>query len=72
VRYLLREAPAAVILAGHSFAEVGRYFVVLNIKLDVLLQLLAQSLFVAVSAAHGGEEEAPARYTHVQAGIDRV
>jgi hypothetical protein len=41
-------------------------------KLDALLQLLAQNLFVAVSAAHGGEEEAPARYTHVQAGDDRV
>lgn len=72
VRDLLREAPAAVVLAGQSLAEVGRYVVVLNVKLDALLQLLAQNLFVAVSAAHGGEEEAPARYTHVQAGDDRV
>ena len=72
VRDLLREAPAAVVLACQSLAEVGRYVVVLNVKLDALLQLLAQNLFVAVSAAHGGEEEAPARHTHVQAGDDRV
>ena len=41
VRDLLREAPAAVVLAGQSLAEVGRYVVVLNVKLDALLQLLA-------------------------------
>ena len=41
VRDLLREAPAAVVLACQSLAEVGRYVVVVNVKLDALLQLLA-------------------------------
>ena len=72
MRDLLGEAPAAVIFSGQSVEEVGRYVVILNKKLDSLLQLLAQNLFVAVSAAHSGKEEAPARYTHVQAGNDRV